>query len=101
MSQTDSNTVAERFYHGTKADPKLGGSIIVGYKWNFATAKPLLPVYSIRTLDAATLRRRTRLRLATKSASAIQPRPTVCPSRFGSPARIRIASRTCQYSFSR
>jgi hypothetical protein len=62
MSQTDSNTVADRFYHCTKADPKLGGSIIVGSRSNFATAKPLSWDYSTRTLDAATLGRRTRLR---------------------------------------
>ena len=41
MSQTDSNTVADRFYHCTKADPKLGGSIIVGSRSNFATEQNL------------------------------------------------------------
>lgn len=54
MSHTDSNTMSERFYHGTKADLKPGGLIIVGYKSNFRTAKPLSWVYFTRTLDAAT-----------------------------------------------
>ena len=54
MKHTDSNTIAERFYHGTKAQLKLGDLIIVGYKSNFGTAKSLSWVYFTRTLDAAT-----------------------------------------------
>jgi hypothetical protein len=54
MSHTSSNTIAHRFYHGTKADLKLGDLIIVGYKSNLATAKPLSWVYFTRTVNAAT-----------------------------------------------
>ncbi|WP_064824166.1 NAD(+)--rifampin ADP-ribosyltransferase [Rhizobium phaseoli] len=40
--------------NGTKADLKPGDMIKVGYKSNFATAKPLSRVYFTSTIEAAT-----------------------------------------------
>lgn len=54
MSNTDGNTIPDRFYHGTKADLKHGDLIIVGYKSNFGVTKPLSWVYFTRTVEAAT-----------------------------------------------
>jgi rifampin ADP-ribosylating transferase len=44
---------ARSFFHGTRADLKPGDLIAVGYKSNFAPAKPLSWVYFAGTLDAA------------------------------------------------
>lgn len=53
MTASD-NDIPKRFYHGTRADLKPGDLIMVGYKSNFGTAKPLSWVYLTGTLDAAT-----------------------------------------------
>lgn len=47
----DENTT---FYHGTKADLKLGDLIAVGHKSNFDILEKLSWVYFTATLDAAT-----------------------------------------------
>ena len=52
MSATAS-TFAQSFFHGTRADLKTGDLIVVGYRSNFAEAKPLSWVYFSATLDAA------------------------------------------------
>jgi hypothetical protein len=52
MSATAS-TFAQSFFHGTRADLKPGDLIVVGYRSNFAEAKPLSWVYFAATLDAA------------------------------------------------
>jgi len=54
MSHADSTAIANRFYHGTRADLKPGDLITVGYRSNFGTSKPLSWVYFTGTLDAAT-----------------------------------------------
>jgi rifampin ADP-ribosylating transferase len=43
-----------RFYHGTKADLKVGDLIQAGYQSNFGTRKTARYVYLTATLDAAT-----------------------------------------------
>jgi hypothetical protein len=45
--------IAQRFYHGTRADLNPGDLIEVGYKSNFGTGKPFSWVYLTGTLDAA------------------------------------------------
>lgn len=45
--------IAQRFYHGTRADLKRGDLIAVGYNSNFGKGKPLSWVYLTGTLDAA------------------------------------------------
>lgn len=52
MSATAS-TFAQSFFHGTRADLKPGDLIVVGYRSNFAEAKPLSWGYFAATLDAA------------------------------------------------
>lgn len=42
------------FFHGTRADLKVGDLIAVGYNSNFGTRKPMSWVYFTGTLDAAT-----------------------------------------------
>lgn len=52
MSTAD-NKSSRQFYHGTRADLKLGDLIVVGHKSNFGTGKPLSWVYFTGVLDAA------------------------------------------------
>lgn len=52
MSATAS-VFSRQFFHGTRADLQPGDLIVVGYKSNFAEAKPLSWVYLTGTLDAA------------------------------------------------
>jgi rifampin ADP-ribosylating transferase len=47
------DTIPQRFYHGTRADLRPGDLIMVGYRSNFGTGKPLSWVYLTGTLDAA------------------------------------------------
>jgi hypothetical protein len=54
MPHADRTAIADRFYHGTRADLKPGDLIRVGYRSNFGTSKPLSWVYFTRTVDAAT-----------------------------------------------
>ncbi|OWV69650.1 hypothetical protein ATY77_21025 [Rhizobium sp. R634] len=54
ISHADSNTPAQPFLHGTKADLKPGDMIKMGYKSSFTTAKPLSWVYFTSTIEAAT-----------------------------------------------
>ncbi len=44
---------SQTFFHGTKADLKLGDLIVVGYPSNFTYGEPLSWVYFTATLDAA------------------------------------------------
>ena len=44
---------ANRFYHGTRADLKVGDLIRAGYRSNYATRKQASWVYLTGTLDAA------------------------------------------------
>ncbi len=50
---SSADTVPQRFYHGTRADLRQGDLIVVGYKSNYGTGKPLSWVYLTGTLDAA------------------------------------------------
>src|ERR1700761_3163092 len=43
----------QSFFHGTRADLKVGDLITVGYPSNFTSAAPLSWVYFTATLDAA------------------------------------------------
>jgi len=43
-----------QFYHGTKADLKLGDLIVPGYTSNFGAGKKAAYVYLTATIDAAT-----------------------------------------------
>jgi hypothetical protein len=52
MSVTGMNE-SRQFYHGTRADLKSGELVVVGYKSNFGSGKPLSWVYLTCTLDAA------------------------------------------------
>ncbi len=42
-----------RFYHGTKADLKIGDRMVPGYKSNFGAGKPASWIYFAATLEAA------------------------------------------------
>ncbi len=42
-----------RFYHGTKADLKIGDLMAPGYKSNFGAGRPASWIYFAATLDAA------------------------------------------------
>jgi hypothetical protein len=44
---------ARSYFHGTRADLKVGDLIVVGYQSNFTTGKLLSWVYFAGTLDAA------------------------------------------------
>src|ERR1700759_3628420 len=44
---------AQSFFHGTRADLKVGDLIVVGHQSNFTDVKPLSWVYFAGTLDAA------------------------------------------------
>ena len=44
---------SQSFFHGTKADLKLGDLLVVGYQSNFTDAEPLSWIYFAGTLDAA------------------------------------------------
>ncbi len=44
---------ARAFFHGTRADLKIGDSIVVGHQSNFTKAEALSWVYFAGTLDAA------------------------------------------------
>ena len=54
MSENKANSITGPFYHGTRADLRPGDLIIVGYKSNFTSEKPLSWVYFTGTIDAAT-----------------------------------------------
>jgi len=54
MPMNNGNPVTGPFYHGTRADLRPGDLIIVGYKSNFTSEKPLSWVYFTGTIDAAT-----------------------------------------------
>ncbi len=47
------STFARSFFHGTRADLKLGDLIVVGHPSNFTHGEPLSWVYFAGTLDAA------------------------------------------------
>ncbi|RWM18275.1 MAG: NAD(+)--rifampin ADP-ribosyltransferase [Mesorhizobium sp.] len=47
------DTIAQRFYHGTRADVKPGGLIVPGYSSNYGKRKQASWVYLTGTLDAA------------------------------------------------
>jgi rifampin ADP-ribosylating transferase len=47
-------TDAQTYYHGTKADLKVGDLIVPGHASNFGTRKQAIFVYLTATLDAAT-----------------------------------------------
>lgn len=47
------STFAQSFFHGTRADLKIGDLIMVGHKSNFLEDKALSWVYFTGTLDAA------------------------------------------------
>ena len=53
MPANDDN-IPQRFYHGTRADLKLGDLIEPGYNSNFGKKKKATYVYLTGTLDAAT-----------------------------------------------
>ena len=110
MSHADSNTPAQPFLHGTKADLKPGDMIKVGYKSNFTTAKPLSWVYFTRTIEAATWGAelasdegestwwsrpdpsKTIPTSQTRNSPAIPRNHTVPANRFGSSAKSRTGS---------
>ncbi len=50
---TAASTFARSFFHGTRADLKLGDLIVVGYPSNFTQDVALSWVYFSGTLDAA------------------------------------------------
>jgi len=45
--------ISERFYHGTKANLKLGDLIVPGFNSNYGSRKKASYVYLTATLDAA------------------------------------------------
>jgi rifampin ADP-ribosylating transferase len=47
------DTIAQRFYHGTRAHVKPGGLIVPGYSSNYGKRKQASWVYLTGTLDAA------------------------------------------------
>ncbi len=47
------NLFVQAYFHGTKANLKVGGMIQVGYRSNFTDTQPLSWVYFSATLDAA------------------------------------------------
>ena len=53
MAATD-DLNSQHFYHGTKADLKVGDLIVPGYNSNYGTRKQASYVYLTATLDAAT-----------------------------------------------
>ena len=52
MTQTN-DKLPKTFYHGTRADLKVGDLIAVGNRSNFGSGEPLSWVYLTGTLDAA------------------------------------------------
>lgn len=52
MTQTN-DKLPKTFYHGTRADLKVGDFIAVGNRSNFGSGEPLSWVYLTGTLDAA------------------------------------------------
>jgi hypothetical protein len=52
MPSTDV-AIPQRFYHGTRADLKLGNVIAAGYKSNYGAGKQVPWVYLTGTLDTA------------------------------------------------
>ncbi len=44
---------SQSFFHGTRADLRPGGLVVVGHRSNFSKAAPLSWVYFTATLDAA------------------------------------------------
>lgn len=53
LMSSAATTFAQSFFHGTRADLKPGGLIVVGYQSNFTDVKLLSWVYFAATLDAA------------------------------------------------
>ena len=51
---TDTDGAPPRFYHGTRADLRVGDLIAPGYNSNFGSGKRASFVYLTATLDAAT-----------------------------------------------
>jgi hypothetical protein len=52
--RNDAMTDAPTYYHGTKADLKVGDLVVPGHASNFGKRKQALFVYLTATLDAAT-----------------------------------------------
>lgn len=52
MSSTE-RTIPQRFYHGTRADLKLGDLIVAGCNSNYGAGTPKSWIYLTGTLDAA------------------------------------------------
>ena len=50
---SEAKPLAERFYHGTRADLKPGDLIAAGYNSNYGARKQASWVYLTGTLDAA------------------------------------------------
>ncbi|HEV2572203.1 MAG TPA: NAD(+)--rifampin ADP-ribosyltransferase [Beijerinckiaceae bacterium] len=50
---TSNTRISQPFYHGTRADLKLGDLIAAGYNSNYGARKPASWVYLTGTLDAA------------------------------------------------
>ena len=53
LTETFNNMITEKFYHGTKANLKLGDLIEPGFNSNFGQGKKAKYVYLTSTLDAA------------------------------------------------
>lgn len=53
MENSDNNLDSQQFYHGTKADLKIGDLISPGFNSNFGKRKAASYVYLTATLDAA------------------------------------------------
>jgi DNA/RNA tunnel of bacterial DNA dependent RNA polymerase. len=53
MTATD-DMIPQQFYHGTRADLKLGDLIVPGYNSNYGKRNKAVYVYLTATLDAAT-----------------------------------------------
>lgn len=52
--RTSDNVVPHRYYHGTKADLRIGSWIEPGFRSNFGRRRRAAFVYLTATLDAAT-----------------------------------------------
>ncbi len=52
-TSTAANMFERSYFHGTRADLKLGDLIVVGHRSNFTPVEPLSWVYFTGTLDAA------------------------------------------------
>ena len=100
------------FYHGTKADLRVGDLIGPGFGSNFVE-RALKHIYFSATLDAATWgaelakgEGRGRIYIIgptgpTRNSRAMSPPPTAASSRCASPARSRAGSAIAPSSFRR